>query len=145
MCRLISGEISSQKKVSKSLRRKQTHFRAFQNGLLSWDVTRLIEKSSGLSVKSVNLCDIRELDECFWYNLGGQRPTCRNIVEHVKLIQAIDLQYPIILSKDGRVMDGIHRVCKALLQALKCIKAVQFDREIPPDFINREPNELPYD
>ena len=128
-----------------SIHRKQYHFRASQNGLLSWDVSRLIEKSSGLPVKSVSLSDIRELDECFWYDLGGASPTCRNIVEHVKLIQATDLQYPIILSKDGRVMDGMHRVCKALLQGLKCIKAVQFNHEIPPDFINREPNELPYD
>ena len=128
-----------------SIHRKQYHFRASQSGLLSWDVTRLIEKSSGLPVKSVSLSNIRELDECFWYDLGGASPTCRNIVEHVKLIQATDLQYPIILSKDGRVMDGMHRVCKALLQGLKCIKAVQFNHEIPPDFINREPNELPYD
>ena len=128
-----------------SAHRKQYHFRASQSGLLSWDVTRLIEKSSGLPVKLVSLSDIRELDECFWYDLGGASPTCRNIVEHVKLSQATDLQYPIILSKDGWVMDGMHRVCKALLQGLKCIKAVQFDHEIPPDFINREPNELPYD
>ncbi len=128
-----------------STHRKQYHFRASQNGLLSWDVTQLIEKSSCLPVKSVSLSDIRELDECFWYDLGGASPTCRNIVEHVKLIQATDLQYPIILSNDGRVMDGMHRVCKALLQGLKCIKAVQFNHEIPPDFINREPKDLLYD
>jgi hypothetical protein len=36
-------------------------------------------------------------------------------VEHVRLIEAADLSFAIILSSDGRVMDGIHRVAKAVL------------------------------
>ena len=31
-------------------------------------------------------------------------------------IEETDLEYPIILAADGRVMDGMHRVCKALLE-----------------------------
>ncbi|MDF1684215.1 MAG: hypothetical protein P1U36_06115 [Legionellaceae bacterium] len=120
-------------------------FRASKEGLLAWDVDKLIEDSSNLLIKKVVLTDIRELDECFWYDLGGSHPTCRNIVEHAKLIQETDLQYPIILSKDGRVMDGMHRVCKALLKGLKTIKAVQFNNDIPPDFVGINPEQLPYD
>ncbi|MGJ3495320.1 hypothetical protein PsalN5692_00590 [Piscirickettsia salmonis] len=90
------------------------------------------------------LSTIQELDEYFWYD-HNNKPTCRNIVEHTKLIQAADLQYPIILCKDGRVMDGMHRVCKALLQELTHINAVQFTAAIKPDFIGINPENLPYD
>jgi hypothetical protein len=108
-------------------------------------VAKLIEKSSNLPIKAVSLSDICELDECFWYDLGGASPTCRNVVEHARLIQETDLQYPIILSKDGRVMDGMHRVCKALLEGRKTLKSVQFEEEIPPDHIGVDPDELSYD
>src|SRR6266478_5486448 len=33
----------------------------------------------------------------------------------------------IILDNSGRVMDGMHRVCKALLQGIDTVAAVQFD------------------
>ena len=125
--------------------RKQYHFRRSSQGLLAWDVTKLIEDSAGLTVKEVKLDKIKELDECFWYDEGGSEPTCRNIVEHIKLIEAADLLYPIILSNDGRVMDGMHRVCKALLEGRKTILVMQFNKDIPPDYINVNPEDLPYD
>jgi hypothetical protein len=125
--------------------RKQYHFRSSPKGLLAWDVNKLIEKSSSLPIKKVRLSNIRELDECFWYDLGGVNPTCRNVVEHARLIQEADLQYPIILSKDGRVMDGMHRVCKALLEGHKNLNYVQFEEEILPDHIGVDPDELSYD
>lgn len=31
----------------------------------------------------------------YWYELSPLQPTCRNIVEHMKLIEAADLTYPI--------------------------------------------------
>jgi hypothetical protein len=34
----------------------------------------------------------------------------------VQLIQHADLKFPIILSCDGSVMDGMHRVGRALLE-----------------------------
>lgn len=125
--------------------RKQYHFRQSPQGLIAWDVTKLIEKSANLIIKEIKLEDIKELDECFWYDLGGAEPTCRNIVEHIKLIKVTDSQYPIILSHDGRVMDGMHRVCKALLEGKTAIHAVQFDENIPPDHIGIDPDDLLYD
>ncbi|OAJ33953.1 hypothetical protein [Piscirickettsia salmonis] len=124
--------------------RTQYHFRPSPHGLLAWDVRRLINQSCNLPIKNILLSAIQELDECFWYD-GNNKPTCRNIVEHTKLIQAADLHYPIILCKDGRVMDGMHRVCKALLQGLTHINAVQFTIDIKPDFTGINPKDLPYD
>jgi len=39
----------------------------------------------------------------------------------------------IILSSEGWVMDGMHRVAKAFIEGLKCIRAVQFPETPAPD------------
>lgn len=59
------------------------------------------------------LSAIRELDEPFWFGDNGNPPTCRAVAEHAMLMNAVDPRHPIILSADGRVMDGMHRVCTA--------------------------------
>ena len=45
------------------------------------------------------------------------------MVGHTRLILDCNLGFPIILSSDGRVMDGMHRVCKALLEGWTDIEA----------------------
>ena len=92
----------------------------------------------------VPLSAIRELEEPFWANERVQQLTCRDIVEHARLILDCELTYPIILSSDGRVMDGMHRVCKALLQGLQDIAAVRFTEDPAPDYVGVNPNDLPY-
>lgn len=66
------------------------------------------------------------------------------IVEHIRLIREADLSYPIILSSDGRIMDGMHRVMKAVLEEREGIRAVQFDEDPEPDYVNVPAAELPY-
>ncbi|GAM58435.1 hypothetical protein JCM19231_2916 [Vibrio ishigakensis] len=125
--------------------RQQYHFRRSQQGqLLIWDVIKLIELAREFEVMSVPLESIKELDEAFWYDLGGAKPTCRNVAEHAKLIQQTDLSYPILLCSEGRVMDGMHRVCKALINGDSHIKAVRFPNVIEPHFIDVDPDTLPY-
>jgi len=122
--------------------RKQYFFRPSARGLLAWDVDRLVHLSSALPRKVVRLCDIRELDDD-WVG-GDDRPTWRGLIEHAALIQAADLSFPIILSATGAVMDGMHRVAKAVLRGDAEITAVQFDEDPPPDHVGRGPNDLPY-
>ncbi|WP_199851011.1 MULTISPECIES: hypothetical protein [unclassified Halomonas] len=95
--------------------RKQYHFRESKDGLLAWDVHRLIDLAQTRQPLAVQLSDIQEVDESYWYNADDPPPTCRDLVDHMRLVEATDLAYPIILSPDGRVMDGMHRVAKALL------------------------------
>lgn len=119
--------------------RKQYHFWPGGDGLDAWDVDRLIEQSRGLPVKQVPVDSIWELDTPYWAQL-----TVRDVAEHVRLVQEVDLSYPIILGVDGRVMDGMHRVVRAVLEGRPTISAVQFEVHPPPDFQNCEPSELPY-
>lgn len=125
--------------------RKQYHFRPKERGLDAWDVDLLIERSRGFPRIQVALDSIRELDEPFWFGGGSAPATCRAVAEHARLIEAADLTFPIILSSDGRVMDGMHRVAKALLLGRDRIEAVQFTNDPAPDFVGVQPEELPYD
>ena len=91
----------------------------------------------------MSLKSIRELDECFWGN-QGLRMTCRQVVDHARLMGECDLAFPIILSSDGRVMDGMHRVCRALLLGRDAIEAVRFRDDPEPDYVGVKPDQLPY-
>ena len=95
--------------------RTQYHFRASPGGLLAWDVRRLIRIASGLPVRQIAVASIEELNEDHWYSHGATKPSCKSVVEHCSLILSADLSFPIILDSRGRVMDGMHRVCKAFM------------------------------
>jgi hypothetical protein len=71
--------------------RKQYHFRPCPDGLLTWEVDRLVG-----------------------------------------------------LARDGRVMDGMHRVGTALLEGHERIRAVRLMSDPTPAFIGRSPDDLPY-
>jgi hypothetical protein len=124
--------------------RKQYHFWPDEHGFDAWDVDRLIELSKSLPVREVDLASIDEIDSVYWFDDQSQRPTVRNVVDHVRLIEGVDLSHPIILGFDGRVMDGMHRVAKALLQGRATISAVQFETDLEPDYRNCRPEDLPY-
>lgn len=123
--------------------RKQYYFRQSPEGLLAWDVDRLVRLSSEFSVRVVPLTEIRELDEPFFGE--DEPPTWRSFASHARLVQDADLKYPIIRAADGAVMDGMHRVAKALGQGERAIEAVQFATDPSPDYVGRRPDELPYD
>ena len=91
------------------------------------------------------LSDIVELDESYWFGQREQEPTTRAIAEHLKLVNASDLAYPIILCSGGRVMNGMHRVVRAYCENRTTIKAVQFHPTPEPDFVNVGFADLPYD
>ena len=55
------------------------------------------------------------------------------------------MNFPIILSSNGRVMDGMHRVAKTVSQGRTTIEAVQFTCDPEPDYVGVPPSELPYE
>lgn len=122
--------------------RKQYYFRPSARGLLAWDVDRLVRVSSHLPRRRIPLSQIRELDQAWSGDDEGQ--TWRALLEHMRLIEEADLSFPIILSSSGAVMDGMHRVAKAVRQGLSTIDAVQFDEDPEPDHVGLGPEELPY-
>ncbi|UJP04929.1 MAG: hypothetical protein LZF61_08735 [Nitrosomonas sp.] len=131
--------------VALALMRKQYHFRNSEQGLLAWDIDNLIRLTANLKPIEVPLCEICELDESYWYTLEKDRPTCKSIADHIRLIQATDLAYPIILCPKGKVMDGMHRVVKAFLEGRRFLLAYRLPAMPEPDYIDIDPDDLPYD
>jgi hypothetical protein len=126
--------------------RHQYHSRKVGEDQYVWDVKKLIALTKNFPIKNIPLNAIQELDEEYWFEAeGSNKPTCRNIAIHFKLLQDADLQYPVILCQGGRVMDGMHRICKALAEGYETIKAVQFETNPQPDYMNVSLSELPYD
>jgi hypothetical protein len=122
--------------------RKQYYFRMSTRGLQAWDVDRLVQLANKLPRKRIPLSSILELDEV-WHG-DDEPPTWRAIIEHMTLIDEADLSFPIILSSNGAVMDGMHRVLKAVREGRKEIAAVQFEQDPEPDHVGLGPKDLPY-
>jgi hypothetical protein len=124
--------------------RKQYHSRSSERGRLIWDIDRLVSLSKHFPRIQVPLTAIRELDEPFWFG-QNDLPTCRAVMEHARLIEAVNLSYPIILSSNGSVLDGMHRVAKAAMLGHSTVDAVQFTTDPEPDYIDVPLDELPYE
>ena len=124
--------------------RKQYHTRNVDKDQHIWDVHRLVRLAKELPAIAVSLSEIAEADELWWYQDAKDIPTPRSIANHMALVAQTDLKYPIILCEDGRLMDGMHRVVKALLEKKKTILAVRFSPTPTPDFINVDPSQLRY-
>lgn len=89
-------------------------------GKHQWSVSRLIELSKNFPVMEVPLNHI-----CVYNKYENLR--LRDMVTHIKAVLNADLSYPIILDEDGEIMDGRHRIMKAMLEGIETIKAVRFD------------------
>jgi len=95
-------------------------------------------------VKMVPVEDIAEADEDWWYCEDDAVPTPRSIAAHIALINEVDPRHPIILCAQGRLMDGMHRVVKAIAEGRTQVPSVQFSKTPAPDFVNVPLNDLPY-
>lgn len=90
-----------------------------------WRVPLLFELSRDLPVMEVPL---NHLHLHYTY----ERLTLREMVMHMRAVNNADLDRPIILDEDGELMDGRHRIMKAMLTGAETIKAVRFDENPPP-------------
>jgi len=96
-----------------------------RSGRNEYSVARLVALSAKLPVMDV------PLDHMSVYT-RYENLTLRDLVMHMKTALDADLAYPIILDEDGDILDGRHRVMKAILQGEKTIKAVRFDENPSP-------------
>jgi len=105
---------------------------------LVWYTERLWSEARTLKPFDIDLLSIRELDQDCWFASGPfrKKPTLREVANHCQRINAANLEWPIILNADGSLMDGGHRVCKALLEGRSTIRAVQFAVMPDPDEVH---------
>jgi 8-oxo-dGTP pyrophosphatase MutT (NUDIX family) len=95
----------------------------------TWQVARLHQRAAELNPYEVPL---EQFDQTLGSSPWGQ-VSLRNFVDHMNRVSKADLNYPIILSDEGRVMDGMHRLARALQLGRKRILAVRFPVTPEPD------------
>jgi hypothetical protein len=96
-----------------------------------WFTARLWTLAKNLPAKAVPIDSISAFDLNTWF--AYSEPTCRHIAEHAKRISEASLDYPVIISAEGYVMDGMHRICKAFILGSDTVSAVQFTQNPEPD------------
>lgn len=101
----------------------------YSDGTGRWHVPRLVEAAAALTPEELPVAAFRDLDEQVW----ERDMTPRAAVAHLRRVLDADLSYPIIVSADGWVMDGCHRLAKALLEGRETVLAVRFEKNPPPD------------
>ena len=90
-----------------------------------WFIARLITLVKDFDVMEIPL---EHMNVYYLY----KNLTLRDMVTHMQAVNDADLSYPIILDEDGEVMDGRHRIMKALLNGERAIKAVRFGKNPEP-------------
>lgn len=94
-------------------------------GRHSWSVPRLFELARSLPVMDVPLDHLS-----LYYTY--EKLTLRDMVMHLRAVNDADLNQPIILDEDGELMDGRHRLMRAMLNGESSIKVVRFDENPAP-------------
>ena len=123
--------------------RQQYHIRQVGEDTHVWDVNRLLRLHANVPTQAVALSQIAEIQQAYWF--PNTHPSTADIVEHMRLVEAADLAYPILMDAEGKLMDGMHRVAKALLAGHSHIHAQLLPQTPAPDFINVDVDSLPYD
>lgn len=112
----------------------EKHSRAVSGGRAVWLTERLWQLAKDLPVESIHITQVAELDQVCWFG-PEDPPTCRAVALHAQRIHAADLTVPILLSADGRLMDGGHRLAKAWLAGHDTVRAKRFAVDPDPDYV----------
>lgn len=99
-----------------------------------WFAKRLWALAKDLPEFEYDVSAFTGYDEDFWFG-DRIKPTINRVLEHAVRIQHADYSYPIIISEDGLIMDGVHRILRAHLEGRKTIRAVRFEKNPEPDVI----------
>ena len=112
---------------------REKHSHAVAGGRGHWWTDRLWAESAHLPIENVPIDSIAEFDMDCWFH--GKGPTCREVAEHARRINDADLTHPVILSADGGLMDGGHRIAKAYLLGQPTVQARRLAHDPDPDWI----------
>lgn len=112
-----------------------------EHNLYYWKASTLWALAATMPVEEVPLVSFDWTNENFQCNSLSDPPLWRDIGDHAKRILAADLQYPIIISAEGNVMDGMHRILKCYAFGLPTVKAVRFEVTPMADMVRTARNQ----
>jgi hypothetical protein len=91
-----------------------------------YTVSRLIEHARELPVFEIPVAAIYIGANVFDDRISD----AKSLAEHVKRVNETNLDHPVLMDPSGFIMDGWHRVVKALVEGKETIKAKRFT-ELP--------------
>ena len=97
-----------------------------------WVVPRLWEASKGLPITEVEITSLEEVSHPHGWLRHWRDPSHPLVAPEMERVRAADLAYPILLHPEGWVMDGCHRIVRALMEGRATIPAVRFTRNTLP-------------
>ena len=85
-----------------------------------WNVMRLVHLAKDLPVIQAPI-DLIALDTTY------NNICMRDMVMHMQAVQDADITYPILLDENGFILDGRHRLMRAMLFGIAVIPVKRFD------------------
>lgn len=102
----------------------------FRSGSRVWVVANLIERAKSLEPFDLPLAAVHAGTEVW-----APVTSAYGLAKKMRRVMDVETAHPIILDEDGFIMDGWHRIARALLDGKTTIKAVRFDETPPHDYI----------
>jgi len=96
-----------------------------------WDMSTLINATEGLPVFDLQLAAL----DLSVYPWGNDGKTLMSFLYHFKRIKKVNLSNPVIMDPTGYIIDGWHRVAKAIINGKTTIKAIRLLVMPEPDVI----------
>ena len=96
-----------------------------------WKVTRLFDLTKDFKAFDIPL-------QHLYVDYSYENVSLREMAGHMEAVRCADVGYPIILDEDGIIMDGRHRVMRAILDDADSIKAVRFKENPEPCYLSDE-------
>lgn len=101
----------------------------------TWFIQSLIKATKDLPVIEVPLSKLeKHFNINAWFH-GDNKPTLRELISHYQRAEQSDLSYPIIISEEFGLMDGLHRILKAHLSGQTTMLAVTLLETPTPDYV----------
>jgi hypothetical protein len=101
----------------------------YSDGDKVWVVANLVERARSLEPFDLPLAAIYSGSQV-WQPVAS----AYDLAKQMRRVLDVDTAHPIILDQQGFIMDGWHRVTRALVDGKPTIKAVRFEKTPPPDY-----------
>ena len=94
-----------------------------------------VEKLKRLPIGQSNVKElIEKIGNGTWFG-PEEKPTIKAFLIHVERALKADLSFPLLISSDGKVLDGSHRLMAAYIKGIETLPTVKFEREPEPDYV----------
>lgn len=102
----------------------------YQHGDKVWVVANLIEHAKSLDPFDLPLAAVHAGTEV-WTPVSS----AYGLAQQMRRVLDVNPDYPVILDEEGFIMDGWHRIARALVDGKATIKAVRFPQTPAHDYL----------